>query len=514
MEWTAGYASDVEYTAGFYPEQSPAHLNQTCILNGFEPVDITKPFTYFELGFGRGVTVTTLAAANPNGLFYATDFNPAHVAGARQLADSAALANLVLLENSFEELARGEVPGLPQFDFITLHGIYTWVTRDNQAHIAAFIRRCLKPGGIVYLSYNAMPGWAGTMPLQRLIVDHAAQHPQRSDVQVKTAVDYLASLAETGRGYFANNTQVKDRIESLKKASANYLVHEYMHRHWKPMYHADVACDLGEAKLEFVGSAEQILAFPPLYMAPEQVAMLLDIPDRSMRETVKDFLLNTPFRKDVFVRGPRRMPATRQLEWLQKTGIALTGTAEAVKPAFRLGNQQIVAKPEMFDAAMERLNQGPVSFAEICALPVMRDQHITSIVQFVTLLTAANAATVYFADRESCPTDAAHRLNRVVAECVRHSDEVQCLAAPLLGSGIITSMFDRIALGGLFAGIDAGDTTAHARRAWQILRSQGRYMRKDGEAVVDEETNLVLLKEALDKPLRQKLPAWRTLGIC
>lgn len=41
--------------------------------------------------------------------------------------------------------------GLPQFDFITLHGIYTWVSRENRQHIVDFIARYLKPGGIVSL---------------------------------------------------------------------------------------------------------------------------------------------------------------------------------------------------------------------------------------------------------------------------------------------------------------------------------------------------------------------------
>ncbi|RYZ90024.1 MAG: methyltransferase, partial [Moraxellaceae bacterium] len=85
MDWTAGYVSDVEYTAGFYTEQAPGLLNFACILNGVEPVDTSKSFNYCELGFGRGLTVNVLAAANPQGRFYAADFNPAHVAGARQL---------------------------------------------------------------------------------------------------------------------------------------------------------------------------------------------------------------------------------------------------------------------------------------------------------------------------------------------------------------------------------------------------------------------------------------------
>lgn len=74
MDWTDGYASDVEYTAGCYREQAPGALN------GIEPVPADAEFTYFELGFGRGLTANVLAAA-------------------RQLAADAQLINLTLLEN-------------------------------------------------------------------------------------------------------------------------------------------------------------------------------------------------------------------------------------------------------------------------------------------------------------------------------------------------------------------------------------------------------------------------------
>jgi tRNA G46 methylase TrmB len=80
MEWREGYTADVEYSAGFYREQSPAYLNFVCWLNGFEPVALDQPFSYCELGFGHGLTVNILAASNPHATFYGTDFNPAQVA--------------------------------------------------------------------------------------------------------------------------------------------------------------------------------------------------------------------------------------------------------------------------------------------------------------------------------------------------------------------------------------------------------------------------------------------------
>lgn len=51
-----------------------------------------------ELGYGRRLTALMLAAVNPHARFYAVDFNPAHIAEARLLADAAELDNLTLIE--------------------------------------------------------------------------------------------------------------------------------------------------------------------------------------------------------------------------------------------------------------------------------------------------------------------------------------------------------------------------------------------------------------------------------
>jgi SAM-dependent methyltransferase len=231
MKWNDGYVADIDYPSGFFEEQSPAYLHFACVLNGYEPVALDAPFSYCELGSGRGLTANLLAASNPQGDFYAVDFLPSHVAGARQLARAAQLDNLTLLEDSFADLAEGRVAGLPQFDFITLHGVYTWVTADNRGHIVDFIKRYLKPGGIVYVSYNALPGWNATLPLQRLMLEHADRHPGRSGAQLEGARQFIDTLRATKAGYFgAHQPRLQHRLDSLKTDNANYLAHEYMNR--------------------------------------------------------------------------------------------------------------------------------------------------------------------------------------------------------------------------------------------------------------------------------------------
>ena len=116
--WGQGYVTDLEYIAGFYPEQAPVMLRLACLLNGIEAPSIEEGFTYCELGCGVGVTALVLAASNPAARFVAVDFNPAHILQARAIARAAGLSNIEFLEHSFEELAEGQTVVLPQFAFL------------------------------------------------------------------------------------------------------------------------------------------------------------------------------------------------------------------------------------------------------------------------------------------------------------------------------------------------------------------------------------------------------------
>lgn len=165
--WNEGYFTDVGYTYGYYREINPVFQRYCLLLRGFASVESTNA-QHCELGFGQGVSVNIHAAANP-GHYVATDFNPAHAAHANELATSYN-SSARLYDDSFEQLlARDD---LPQFDSISLHGIWTLVSRENQKLIAEFARRHLKAGGVLYISYNCFPDWSPSAPLRQLFTLH------------------------------------------------------------------------------------------------------------------------------------------------------------------------------------------------------------------------------------------------------------------------------------------------------------------------------------------------------
>src|SRR5215204_2764572 len=121
MSWNEGYVVDVPYTEQVFREMTPPWLSLTSVLNLQPPLDTTRPFTFLELGCGKGLTANTIAATNPSATVWACDFNPAHVERAQLLASAAALTNCTFSEASFEELAGDPSIGPPTADVIALH---------------------------------------------------------------------------------------------------------------------------------------------------------------------------------------------------------------------------------------------------------------------------------------------------------------------------------------------------------------------------------------------------------
>ena len=513
MAWNEGYVSDIEYTNGFYSDLSPHHLNFSCILNGVEPVPLDQPYTYFELGFGRGQTLHVLAAANANGRFYGNDFNPAHVAGARALAAKAQSSNLTLLENSFEELAQGRVPDLPQFDFITLHGIYTWVNRENRQHIVDFIARYLKPGGIVSLSYNAMPGWSSALPLQRLLLEFAASFPGRSDLQMQAGIAYVQQLQNLQAGYIADNPALAPRLNALINSDPHYSVHEYLNQNWEPLYHTDVMRDVARAKLDFAGSADLPFAFPALYLNADQQATIDLLPDAAMREMMKDYFLNTSFRKDVLVRGARRMGAVRQAECLASVHLAMLVPREKMVFTFQTKAGVVTGNEQVYGAVCDALATGPHSLADLAALPSLPGQSVQSLAEVAAMLVTGSQVVMYFpaGAQDGSGDAAARRLNQAIGAQLRYGDGNRVLCSPLAGSGIDTEFIDRLLFSLLIQEGEQPDLATLQAQAASAMAHCGRRLLNEGAACDDEAAHQQLLNAAIEEFLREKLPVLQQL---
>ena len=82
---------------------------------------------------------------------------------------AARLDNVPFIEADLADLDDRALDRLPEFDLITVHGVWSWVSEPVREGVLRLLMRRLKPGGLVVVTYNALPGAAAGLALARLI---------------------------------------------------------------------------------------------------------------------------------------------------------------------------------------------------------------------------------------------------------------------------------------------------------------------------------------------------------
>lgn len=534
--WSAGYVADVEYGAGLFREQAPAHLDLVCLLNGLEPPSIgpepgesasgEPDFAWCELGCGQGITANVVAAANPRALVHAVDFHPAHIARARALARGAGLENVTFHERSFEELADGAVPDLPAFDYITLHGVYSWVGPETRRAIVRFLDRALKPGGVAYVSYNSLATWAQLLPLQRLLQEYARTVPGNSIEGVRRGLAFAEALQATGAATLGGPELLGSVLNPGKldeRTHWAYLAHEYLNAHWQPLLHADVARDMAAAKLTYAGAAHIFHNEPALVQTPAQRSLLAGIADPVLRETFADYCGREGHRCDVFVRGARPLSLRlldtrlRALRLAQIGPIALPFTIQGAGQGEEV---PVVLEERVYAPILAALSEAPHRIGDLLDLPAVRAAgaagvRVPSPRQLALYLTgigmAIPATGESAGDPPSKPLPSVLRFNRLQAAAgVADGASKIYLAASVGGAGLTAGTAEAMVYHGLQTGAPAEPALLldHYLGSLQVSDFMAAPARLQGEAQRRFE-----LTAGIELAQRVALPVWRRLGM-
>lgn len=456
--WSAGYIVDVGYTEGFYKEQAPGTLRLVALFAGLRSVEIDRPFTYYELGCGNGYTTALLAAVHPHAQFIGVDFNPTHIHNARRLAESAGLSNMRFVEQSFADLAQAEQA---EAEIIAFHGVWSWINDENRRHILEFIRQRLKPGGFVYVSYNALPGLSQVAPLQRLLLEHGKLGAGERTARVKQSVEFAVRLQKAGGLYFAASPLAKSRLESFARLDPRYLAHEYYNDNWSPFYHADVARDLAQARLSYAGSGNFIDNFAQFALRPELAKIVAEIADPALAETVKDFARNTVFRRDVYIRGAAKAPRPELEASLRAMRFALARPRSACKLSEKTGAGEVTMQADAYAPVLDALARAPMTFEELGRAPELAGFDVNRLRQAVFGMAAlGNVWPALPVASDQARRESAARFNKAVLERPEAPGGIW-LASPVLGSGVPLATADRVLLQ---ARPKAEEAAAHLRR--------------------------------------------------
>ena len=509
-DWTQGYVADVGYTHGYYPELHPQRAQFALLCSGWAA---PRMHAACELGFGQGLSIA-MHAATQSLQWWGTDFNPQQAVFAQHLADVSG-AQAHLFDDAFDEFARR--PDLPEFDFIALHGIWSWISDENRRTIVDLVRRKLRVGGVVYLSYNTLPGWSYFAPMRHLMAQHAQVMGRAGEGvvnRVSGALEFAEKVLALDPVYARISPAVKERFAHVKVSSPSYLAHEYFNRDWHPMYFADMVRWLEPAKLSFACSAQFAEHVDAINVGPEQRQFLAEIPDAVLRESTRDFLVNKQFRRDYWIKGGRRLSAAEQREALAEQAIVLA-TPRAKVPLVVKGHAgEAQMAREVYEPVLDQLaDHRPVTLGALAQrLAFVKDLNFAKILQAVIVLMDGNhvapANSAEAAERYAPP---AQRLNMHFWLRARVADDIHFNLSPVTGTGLLVNRFEQLFLLGVSEGV-AANAQDLARFAWHFLASQNQRLRRDGKAVEDPEENLRMLAESAGEFL-ERLPVFRALRV-
>lgn len=299
-----GYLGDEAYPSNFHRQFSPQWIDAMLRHRSIAPPrggQARSPFALLDLGCGDGLGLVALAAAHPEGRFVGIDALPDHVGRGIAVAERLGLDNVEFRCALFADV---EDPADPAFDYVTAQGVLAWVSPANRAHLRRIVAAQLRPGGVACIGYNCMPGWAGALAFQQVVWMLAEEKQGTALQRYEAAFAQIRALADAGTPAFGSNFM--DWVDNLRATvPAAYFPHEYLNRHWQPLWSSQVHEDMAAHGLGFAGTSRNEMLRPDFVLRKAQREALAAIAGEAAREVTMDVMLGQSFRIDLFMKHPQ-----------------------------------------------------------------------------------------------------------------------------------------------------------------------------------------------------------------
>jgi methyltransferase-like protein len=315
----------VPYESHPYWQSSPDWLGAIAVLFG---LSCTPPESarVLELGCAAGGNLIPHAARNPQGEYVGVDYSRVQIQDGQQRIDHLGLSNITLLHASVAALPED----LGTFDYIIVHGVYSWVAPDIQEAILRACKTHLRPNGIAYVSYNIYPGWKTREIMRDAMLFHTRliEDPSQRLGHAKGMVEYMQQIGRPGSMF----KQVMDaEVDVVSKGSPSYLVHEYLEEHNSPCYFREFAARALHHGLAYLGDGTLPTMFPS-NLGGDAAQRLANVAHNQIDlEQYLDFLSNRTFRQSLLVHGDAQAKLRRNLGREQLSQLAYYGGFFPVK---------------------------------------------------------------------------------------------------------------------------------------------------------------------------------------
>src|SRR5262245_31369822 len=179
---------EVPYRSYAFSQTYPDRLATVAALFGVKapPVECCR---VLELGCASGGNLLPLAHDFSNSTFVGIDLSPRQVDDGQRAVRELGPKHLELRALSI--LASAEARG--RSDYLTCHGVSSWVPAEVQEKILSICRHSLTDNGIAYVSYNTYPGWRLRTVVRDMMVYYASPitNPTAKASRARAVLDFL-----------------------------------------------------------------------------------------------------------------------------------------------------------------------------------------------------------------------------------------------------------------------------------------------------------------------------------
>jgi hypothetical protein len=231
---------------------------------------------------------------------------------------------------------------------------------------------------------------------------------------------------------------------------------------------------------------------------------------------VRDYLVNQRFRRDIFVKGLRRLSPEARDERFGRTRFVLRA-----QPAKLLGAKiplpfgEAELKPETYGglgAALAEQDFAPKSLDFLKHHPDCKQLRPAQLVHALRLL--VGTGHLHLAQSEAAIALAAPRcraLNAHLLERAAHSEDNPVLASPVTGNGVLVPHDQQLFLHARSRGQTAPEQWV--AYAWSRYSALGVRLTRDGKTLESAHENLEYLRQKADDFNEQELGILQALGI-
>jgi len=240
----------VAYAALPHPGTHPDRLATVATFFGMPPPAVAH-CRVLEVGCSDGSNLIPMALGLPSAQFVGCDLSERAIAAGRRTIAELGLSNIALVQEDLAVLS----PAHGSFDYIIAHGVYSWVPTQVRDALLALGGERLTPNGVMFVSYNALPGCRVRQAAWDVLHAHA-DHIADPRARLAEARRLARIIGDGGKVWHDADEAVRAEFRAIAQRSDSGLAHDDLAVPNDPFYFRDFVANAARFGLKYLAETD------------------------------------------------------------------------------------------------------------------------------------------------------------------------------------------------------------------------------------------------------------------